>query len=46
MWESDWVTMLNSTVPYTGGSNIQGTLFASVFLTVGMVLLIIYMRNR
>ena len=41
MWESDWViTTLNSTVPYTGGANVAGTIFSFTFFTI--IAIVIY----
>ena len=30
----EWSTWMNSTVPHTGGADVQGTILMSVFLTV------------
>jgi hypothetical protein len=46
MWDSDWTVMLNSTVPYTGGANVQGTAFSLIFFTVTALLLFLWLRNR
>jgi len=42
----EWSTWMNSTVPHTGGADVQGTILMSVFLTVVTISVILYMRNK
>jgi hypothetical protein len=46
MWEADWVTMLNSTVPNTGGANVGGTIFSLLFFTIIAMGVVMWFRNK
>mgnify|MGYP003138223719 FL=1 len=43
---NEWSTPVDSTVLYTGGSTVGGTVFVTVFLTLTTILIILYMRNK
>ena len=46
MWDSDCVTMLNSTVPITGGANVGGTIFSLLFFTIIAMGVVMWFRNK
>ena len=43
MWDNDWSVMMMETVPYTGGANVQGTIFFG--LIVIFTIIAIWMYN-
>jgi hypothetical protein len=45
MYESHMI-LLNSTVPYTGGANVAGTLLSLTLFTIIAILVITYFRNK